>query len=223
MEFIWICLYGLTWQIAEKLTEAGITGQWVKPLAILLYTAALLIWLHHSGRAGMIRLCWIRQSSARLWEIALFLLLFPAYNLLLSVHLQKDPALIIVTGLACLIEEIFFRGFLLQYLKRYGTRVCVLISSGLFALYHLGNLFAIQDIGYVLLQTVSAFSAGICYAVSVILTGSLLPCVLSHILTNLTAAPVTDAQTGLLWVCIGLSCFSYFYFLRKSSDHNHRG
>lgn len=76
----------------------------------------------------------------------------------------------------------FFRGLLLQRLKRYGLKACVLLSSGLFALYHLGNLFVIRDVGYVLLQTISAFSAGMCYAVSAILMDSLLPCVVAHFL-----------------------------------------
>ena len=77
---------------------------------------------------------------------------------------------------------------------------------------HLGNLFVIRDVGYVLLQTISAFSAGMCYAVSAILMDSLLPCVVAHFFVNITAAPDMDIRTGALWVCSGISCFCYYYF-----------
>lgn len=199
-------------QIAKKLTTAGTNSQWIQSLAIALYTIALLVWLFLSGKARKLGLCRIKRNYARFAEIAFFLLVFPMCNLFTSAYLEKDPAVIVMTFSICLIEEIFFRGLLLQRLKRYGLKACVLLSSGLFALYHLGNLFVIRDVGYVLLQTISAFSAGMCYAVSAILMDSLLPCVVAHFFVNITAAPDMDIRTGALWVCSGISCFCYYYF-----------
>ena len=212
MEFIWIYVYYLICQIAKKLTTAGTNSQWIQSLAIVLYTIALLVWLLLSGKARKLGLCRIKRNYARFAEIAFFLLVFPMCNLFTSAYLEKDPAVIVMTFSICLIEEIFFRGLLLQRLKRYGLKACVLLSSGLFALYHLGNLFVIRDVGYVLLQTISAFSAGMCYAVSAILMDSLLPCVVAHFFVNITAAPDMDIRTGALWVCSGISCFCYYYF-----------
>ena len=215
MEFIWIYVYYLICQIAKKLTTAGTNSQWIQSLAIALYTIALLVWLFLSGKARKLGLCRIKRNYARFAEIAFFLLVFPMCNLFTSAYLEKDPAVIVMTFSICLIEEIFFRGLLLQYLKRYGIKACVLLSSGLFALYHLGNLFVLRDVGYVLLQTVAAFSAGICYAVYVLLLDSLLPCAAAHLFVNITAAPDMNIQTGALLMCTGVSCFCYYYFMGK--------
>ncbi len=103
-------------------------------------------------------------------------------------------------AVAGICEELFFRGFLLFSIKRYS----VLISAGIFSLLHLLNLFT-YDTSYVLLQLLVAFSAGVAYGYIAIFTKSIMPCIILHILTNITSSGNDDFK--MLIACSG------FYFV----------
>lgn len=92
--------------------------------------------------------------------------------------LNNDPAVLALYGLSVvvippLVEEIMFRGVILQSLRRYGDGFAVLVSAILFGLYH-GNL----------IQMVFAFLSGLALGYVVIRTNSLLPSILIHFINN---------------------------------------
>lgn len=72
-----------------------------------------------------------------------------------------------------IVEEMLFRGMLLQSLRRFGDGFAVVASALLFGMYH-GN-FA---------QTVFAIPAGLIMGFVVIRTNSLLPSILIHVMNN---------------------------------------
>lgn len=75
-----------------------------------------------------------------------------------------------------IVEEMMFRGMILQGLRRFGDGFAVVASAALFGLFH-GN-FA---------QTVFAFLCGLVLGFVVIRTNSLLPSILIHALNNGTS------------------------------------
>ncbi len=88
--------------------------------------------------------------------------------------LNNDPAVLALYGLSVvvippLVEEVMFRGVILQSLRRYGDGFAVLVSAMLFGMYH-GNL----------IQMVFAFLSGLALGYVVIRTNSLLPSILIH-------------------------------------------
>lgn len=92
--------------------------------------------------------------------------------------LNNDPAVLALYGLSVviippLVEEIMFRGVILQSLRRYGNGFAVLVSAMLFGMYH-GNL----------IQMVFAFLSGLALGYVVIRTNSLLPSILIHFINN---------------------------------------
>ena len=105
----------------------------------------------------------------------------------------------------CAAEELFFRGLLLRFLIRYGAIPAVLLSSLVFALFHLVNLTAGTAL-YTWVQVLCAFAAGVCFAAAAALSGSLLPGFAAHLLSNITAAPAPADPAPLLWLCIVLYC-----------------
>ena len=105
----------------------------------------------------------------------------------------------------CATEELFFRGFLLRFLMRFGAVPAILLSSVVFALFHLVNLAA-GSVIYTLAQVLCAFAAGVCFAAAAALSGSLLPGFAAHLLSNITAAPAPADPAPLLWLCIALYC-----------------
>ena len=95
-----------------------------------------------------------------------------------TMPLNNDPAVLALYGLNVvvippLVEEIMFRGVILQSLRRYGDGFAVLVSAMLFGMYH-GNF----------IQMVFAFLSGLALGFVVIRTNSLLPSILIHFINN---------------------------------------
>ena len=83
------------------------------------------------------------------------------------------------------IEEMLFRGLLFKALiPKKGVRASVLISSAVFGLAHLINLFAGQTVQETALQVLFAVSWGVILALVFCKCGSLLPGIAAHGLVN---------------------------------------
>lgn len=113
--------------------------------------------------------------------------------------LNNDPRVLALYGLAVIVippivEEMLFRGVVLQSLKRFGDGFAVVVSALFFGLYH-GNL----------IQIVFAFLSGLALGFVVVRTGSLLPSILIHCINNGISFAVqmverfygTDAANGV--------------------------
>jgi uncharacterized protein len=72
-----------------------------------------------------------------------------------------------------IVEELLFRGMVLQSLRKYGDSFAIVVSAMLFGLYH-GNF----------VQMVFAFIAGLIMALVVVRTGSLWTSILIHFINN---------------------------------------
>ena len=95
-----------------------------------------------------------------------------------SMPLTDDPLVLVLYGVVIvlippLVEELLFRGMVLQSLRRFGDGFAVLASALMFGLYHAN--FA---------QSVFAIICGLAMGFVVIRTGSLLPSILIHMLNN---------------------------------------
>lgn len=209
MVFWWIAGYGLIYTLACRLPQT--THPWGVPLAMAGYAAALIGWIFHTGQAGYLGLCPVRKNTAWGFYWFLPLLTLPVCNLLTAGAFCPDlPTVILMLGV-CAVEEIFFRGFLLRRLARYGSLPGIVLSSGIFALFHLVNLMSGSAPAYVWMQVLCAFTVGVCYGAVAIQTGSLIPCFLAHFLTNITAAPSSDGAVPWLWLCIAAcGCFGIY-------------
>lgn len=92
--------------------------------------------------------------------------------------LNDDPRVLVlyvvtIAVIPPIVEELLFRGMILQSLRRYGDGFAVVASAILFGLYH-GNF----------IQMVFAFIAGLAMALVVVRTGSLWTSVLIHLINN---------------------------------------
>ena len=100
------------------------------------------------------------------------------------------PLYILYVISIALVEELVFRGVLLNIVFRYTRRsklpyvFAVLISSAIFAAFHLFNLFVVFDPIGVTLQVGYTFLIGCMFAVIQIKMGSVWYCVLFHALFN---------------------------------------
>ena len=127
---------------------------------------------------------------------------FPVCNLLSGLPSFGLP--MVYAALAAVAEEFFFRGFLFTALKKRGRFLAAIVSSAAFAILHLVNL-ANHPIDYTLLQVAAAFSVGFALCGLLWKTKKLLPCLLCHLLINLTGSDILSPLSVTLTIlCIFL-------------------
>lgn len=134
-----------------------------------------------------------------------------------------------------LVEEMVFRGILLfllidlfknQKLKYF---LSVLISSAVFSLFHLANLFIGMDIGSVLLQMLYTFLIGAMFAVITIKTKSIWMAVIIHALfdfggllsTTIAAGDPWDTVFWILTITCGILCAGHIILSLINLERKH--
>ncbi|MBE6552006.1 MAG: CPBP family intramembrane metalloprotease [Ruminococcaceae bacterium] len=117
--------------------------------------------------------------------------------------------LICMVFLPAILEEIVFRGVLLEEYKAYGDITAVVMTSLFFAMIH----FSLENFLYY-------FFAGIVFGLMTVATNSCIPAIALHIINNFTALTVEDSyityidQLGgtMLFLFIGASVFLLLLF-----------
>lgn len=99
-----------------------------------------------------------------------------------SVSSTTAGAIVLLTVAVGVNEEVFFRGLILAALRRLGDRKAIVVSAILFGVLHLAGLAGGATPLYAALQVVFAALFGLVAAQIVVLTGSLWPTIIWHVL-----------------------------------------
>ncbi len=214
MLFLWVFLYGAVYLAAGSCSDGM---QWVRAGAMLLYNACFICWICLKKDRKRIGLS--TEGAGTSFEKPAFwgAMILPVCNLLSADRYLPEASAVVLLLSASVTEELFFRGYLLEYLRRRGDTFAIVVASVLFALFHLVNWSAEPDVMYIVLQVLCAFFASVCYCVLVIRTGSILPAMGLHILTNYTGCGVLTKTGRLTAGCysVGLSlCWSIWAIQR---------
>lgn len=116
------------------------------------------------------------------------------------------------------LEELLFRGYLLEAIQQNkGRRRAVIISGITFGLGHIVNIFRGYQALELVAQIAGAIAIGLVLALLVVKTRNLIPGILFHILFNIggTITVQHSSREALLLLCIiGISAL-YLLFLLK--------
>ena len=201
----------------------------------------LFIWLQYLiGNSPYMSIKTLNGKKA-LWCLPCLLVIlanFPFSALIKGTLTINRPDLIwlfmlYVLGIA-LVEEIVFRGVLLFLLfdifksNKFRCLLSALISSAIFALFHIANIFTGMDIGSVMLQLVYTFLIGGMLSVVALKTGNIWMGVFIHMAFNVGGLMSTTIATGDPWdtvfwiltiacgiLCAGHIIYSLFNLERK--------
>ena len=140
-----------------------------------------------------------------------------------------------------LFEELAFRGcvfvYALEQTKKFSSaplRVLAasVISSAVFGLVHLTNLFAGASIGAVLLQVCYSFLIGGMCSIMLLKTENVWYCVLCHAIYNFAGGVVPELGSGTLWtvptvvltavVGVAVAVYAFVVLFRISADEVER-
>lgn len=223
---IWIAIYIVAVNIGDYVGEVisfpGMTG-----IVLIMLSVVLLVYLRvgrrlefYGVRAAKPRTLTLTLFYAPLFAIA-FVQYFKGFTSGLDWQMVVSVALLVVA--VGFIEELLFRGFLLQALRtRGGVTRAIIISGVTFGLGHLVNLLRGYSIIDQALQLVGAVVIGIALAYCVVLTGTILPGVVFHVLFNLSGALTAHSVLGDT-VTIGIVAvvmIPYILFLRNRLANN---
>lgn len=208
--FVWMVFY-------ECISLCGNSlNIFIKILLLLTYDVLLILYLFRKGCAEEIGLCRMARGTNIL--LMLPFLVFPIYNLYLSGFRFAGGGTIFLMLTVCTAEEIFFRGIIPNMFKskKYG----LWLSAVIFGLAHAVNLQQ-YEVGFVIVQIISAFSAGLAYGALTLKSHSLLPALLFHFMTNVSAGSAEPNIQGLSLcaaVYIGYSMIYLKIFKREKEN-----
>ena len=165
---------------------------------------------------------WAKNSRIMLWFVPLWIIascnlwggISPRYPIPGQIYAAVSMAFV---GFA---EEMIFRGFLFKAMLKDGSvKAAVIVSSVTFGLGHILNLFTGHELGETLMQVVFAVAVGFAFTMAYYKSGSLLPCILAHSLTDVFAMFSADEASpllnGIVHAVIILTVIVYCLYLVK--------
>lgn len=146
---------------------------------------------------------WAKNSKTMLWFLPLWII--ASCNLWggITPRYQMPGLLFAAVSMAFVgfAEELIFRGFLFKAMLKDGSvKAAVIVSSVTFGLGHIVNLFTGHKLTETLVQVVFAIAVGFVFTMAYYKSGSLLPCILAHSLTDIFSLfAAGEASSPLNW------------------------
>lgn len=227
----WIIVYCVLASIGDNLSASvGVLKSITLPVLLVL-SIVIIVFLKKNQMLVKYGLC---QSeipvSKMLYYIPLGVLL--TANLWYGLHLNAS---LLETGLYILsmlcvgfLEEIIFRGFLFQALRKDGEKSAIIVSSLTFGIGHIVNLVNGSGAELLpnLLQVIYAVAIGFMFVMIYYKTKSLMPCIITHGVFNALSvfaneAALTSQKRIISCVVISVIAGGYaLYIARMTQKEN---
>ena len=182
-------LFAILWIVVYVVLIAPLRGRFGDGslqmlLGLVAISAALLAVIRLLGiqkELGVTR--WLQNGRALLWLLPMWVL--STGNLWGGVSLRYDAITSVMAVLSFLLvgvaEEIIFRGFLFNGMRKTGRlTVAIVVSAITFGMGHIGNLLTGHATAETLVQMIFAVAWGFLFTFAYLKGGSLLPCIAIH-------------------------------------------
>lgn len=145
------------------------------------------------------------------------LIIIATANLWNGINVNNSPSDIIFHILTMInigfIEEIIFRGFLFKMMEKQSVKLAIHVSAITFGIGHILNLLNGADLILTLLQICYAISIGYLFVIIFYKSKSLIPCILTHCITNSLSILSVENQLSSYVIPILLTILPLFYAL----------
>lgn len=192
-------------------------------IGLIVISGLMLLFVWKNGLMEKYGLsAWAKNSRSMLWFFPLWVI--ASLNLWAGVSVKYAiPGQIFAVVSMALVgfaEELIFRGFLFKAMLKDGNvKSAVIVSSITFGLGHIMNLFTGHELVETLIQVVFAVAFGFVVTMAFYKSGSLLPCILSHSLTDVFSLFSAGEFSQLLdWVAHAVTivlALAYCLYLAK--------
>ena len=218
----WIILYVLAFGNADSISETiGISKVLTVPVGLVL-CAILYGFLRKNDLFQSVGLCPVAGNRRELlWYLPLVIISSVNFWYRLTVNEPPLETALYILSMCWVgfLEEVIFRGLLFSAMAKSNVRTAILVSSLTFGAGHVVNLLLGAPLLATLLQLVYASAIGFAYTAVFLVSGSILPCIASHIFVNATsifAAEPSAAANILITVIQTILSTAYgIYLLRR--------
>ena len=222
---VWILVYVIGFANADSLSESiGIP----KLLTVLFgFVVAFILFgfIRKHQLQNYFGLC-LPAKHRKTYLYYLPLILISSVNFWCGVTIRATFLEILLYILSmCLVgflEEVIFRGLLFKGMCKSNVTAAIIVSSLTFGVGHIVNLFLGEPVFDTLLQLVYASAIGFCYTALFHVSGSILPCILSHAFVNSTSIfaiePSPAANIGITVAQTILGVGYGLWLLRKADS-----
>ena len=216
---IWIIVYVLAFGNADTLSEALGVPKLITVIVGLVLTVVMLLFLR---KHSLFPYCGLQKVQGGRWAWFLPLIAVSTVNFWHGLTVREGAALYLISMVwVAILEEVIFRGLLFRAMEKDGRTAAVIVSSVTFGVGHIVNLLLGAELLSTALQLVEATALGFCFTAIFMVTGSLLPCILSHVFINCTSFFAIDpTATGRVVTCIIVTVVAVVYgaWLLKRND-----
>ena len=145
-------------------------------------------------------------------------------NLRYGIHINNSWEQIVYISLEALgvgfAEEILFRSFLMKAIINKSATAAIIISSIVFGIIHIFNLFYGANTIMTLAQVIYATALGLMFSMFFYKTNNILPCVICHSIINMTntflPSDLSNEQLYIGWIIIIIPTVFYSWYLYKT-------
>lgn len=219
---VWIIIYVVGFSNADALSESIGIPKLLTVLFGLVMATVLYGFIRRNHLAEYLGLCRTKGNCKNLLYF-IPLLIISSVNLwnglTLSYAVRETALYIISMCLVGILEEVIFRGLLFKGMCKSNVLSAMIVSSLTFGMGHIVNLLLGAPLLDTMLQLVYASAIGFCYTAVFYVSGSILPCILSHAAVNATSAfaiqPTAKLQIVIAIVQTALSIGYGAWLLRN--------
>lgn len=231
----WIIVYCVLMSIGDNIsTIIGIEKSITLPIGIIL-SVLILIFLKKNELLSDYGLCTPKTSlKSMLYYIPILLMLSANlfYGMKLNYNGLENTLYIITMICVGFLEEIIFRGFLFEAMRKDNVKAAIIVSSITFGIGHIINLFNGSNVELLsnILQVVYASVAGFMFVMIYYKSKSLLICIFAHGIFNslsvfINEDNLTDKMQILSSIFLIIVTGSYALYLalslkKKSKETN---
>lgn len=192
-------------------------------LGVLLLSAVLTVFIRRNGLSEKYGFKAVGNYKAFLYFFPFIILATVNFWPGFSVHYSMPGQLFAVLTMALVgyMEELLFRGLLFRAMEKDNVRSAIIVSAVTFGAGHIVNLLTGQGTADTVLQIAYAVAIGFSFVMVFYKSGSIIPCILTHSLIDVTSTfsgPSTKALDIAVAVIIILLTGGYALYLSKRTD-----
>lgn len=193
-------------------------------LGVLIIAAILTIFILKNNLKEKYGLVLCKNAKRFLYFIPFVLLC--SVNLWFGAEMHYDLPHQIIAMITMLLvgytEEVIFRGLLFKAIEKDSIKQAIVISAVTFGIGHIVNLLTGQDTIATILQVAYAIAIGFSFAMCFYKGGSLIPCIVTHSIINMTSK-ISIHNEDQIWsyiiaIFIIVVAGSYALYLKKQKN-----
>ena len=212
---VWIIVYVISFSAADSVSEEIGIPKLITCAVGLVMALIAYGFIKKQQLKEYYGLCGMREPVKKYFYF-FPLIIISSVNLWNGIEIKSSSSEILLFMISmcfvAFIEEVIFRGFLFKAMCKDNVTVAIIVSSVTFGIGHIVNLLMGEPLLDTMLQLVYASAVGFCFTAVFYVSGSILPCILAHALTNsLSIISIVPSKEMHIVTTVVLTVISILY------------